>query len=154
MTLIQRMIMAAALLVTPAQAATSDPEIIIYRFPGVFDNNGGINAGVATSFHCSNFSGALENVRVVVRDGAGALRSNMSFALGHLQTATFSTHPTTLYEEAVVLTTGLVAQGTAAIAATSVNVVCNAVTFDASATLPNGFSLRGIRFNPAPGSEE
>jgi hypothetical protein len=29
----------------PAQAAVTDPEIIIYRFPGVFDSGGADNAG-------------------------------------------------------------------------------------------------------------
>jgi hypothetical protein len=52
------------------------------------------------------------------------------------------------------LNTGVVAQGTTAIAATSINVICTAVTLDASSPVPNGFALRGIRFNPVPGSQE
>jgi hypothetical protein len=38
--------------VQPTQAAQSDPEVIIYRFPGVLDNGGASNTGLATSFHC------------------------------------------------------------------------------------------------------
>jgi len=53
--------------VQPTQAAQSDPEVIIYRFPGVLDNGGASNTGLATSFHCTNFSGAAENIRFVTR---------------------------------------------------------------------------------------
>jgi hypothetical protein len=52
------------------------------------------------------------------------------------------------------LETGPVNQGTAAIAATSINVICTAATIDGSSAVPNGFALRGIRFNLAPGSQE
>jgi hypothetical protein len=48
---IQSMIAALALafaLPAPADAAQTDPEIIIYRFPGVRDDGGGPFAGVAT----------------------------------------------------------------------------------------------------------
>lgn len=137
----------------PARTALNDPEVIIYRFPGVRDNGGADNAGVATSFHCTNFSGVPENVRIVVRDFDGTLKGNMAFAVTHLSTLTVSTHPTALYSDAQ-LASGNVAQGTAAIAATSINVICTAVTLDAASASPNGFALRGIRFNPVPGSQE
>jgi len=52
------------------------------------------------------------------------------------------------------LNTGAVSQGTTAIAATSINIICTAVTLDASSLVPNGFALRGVRFNPVPGSQE
>jgi hypothetical protein len=41
-----------------------------------------------------------------------------------------------------------------AIAATSVNVICTAMSIDASTVAPVGVALRGIRFNPVPGSQE
>jgi hypothetical protein len=44
----------------PASGAPSDPEVIIYRFPGVRDSGGGDNIGVATVFHCTNFSASLK----------------------------------------------------------------------------------------------
>jgi len=44
--------------------------------------------------------------------------------------------------------------GTTAIAATSINIICTAATVDASAHTPIGVALRGIRFNPVPGSQE
>jgi len=82
----------------------------------------------------------------------GTLKANVAFAVIYLATLTVSTHPTALYSEAA-LATG-VAQGTAAIAATSINVICTAVTLDGASANPNGFALRGIRFNPVPGSQE
>ena len=156
MKAIRWIIPAAALtFVQPAQAATTDPEVIIYRFPGVRDDGAAENLGVATVFHCTNFSGVAENIRLVTRDTAGNLLTNRVFNVTHLATVTTPTHPTVLYTDTLTtLNTGLVAQGTTAIAATSINVICTAVTIDASAGLPNGFALRGVRFNPAPGSQE
>src|SRR5262249_19739747 len=61
---LQTMIVSAALAIgmaAPASAAQSDPEVIIYRFPGVRDDGNGTNLGVATVVHCMNFSGATEN---------------------------------------------------------------------------------------------
>src|SRR5215475_2467816 len=49
----------------PADASITDPEIIIYRFPGVRDDGGGVFIGVATVFFCTNFSGVTENARLV-----------------------------------------------------------------------------------------
>src|SRR5262245_46563954 len=47
----------AVVLPAPTNAATADPEVIIYRFPGVLDDGSAGQTGVATSFHCTNFSG-------------------------------------------------------------------------------------------------
>jgi len=154
MKAIHWIIAAAALAsVQPSQAGVNDPEVIIYRFPGVFDTGSGVNQGVATSFHCTNFSGVNETIRFVTRSSAGSLLSNAAFTIEHLETFTASTHATHMYADDD-LNTGFVTQGTTAIAATSTNVICTAVTLDASSAVPNGFALRGIRFNPAPGSQE
>jgi len=143
---------AAFAFVGSVQAATTDPEVIIYRFPGVADN-GSTNSGIATVFHCTNFSGVQENLRIVVRATDGTLTGNLSQPINHLQTLTLATHATAIYFETVV-STGPILQGSAAIAATSVNVVCTAMTLDASTFSPVGFPLHGIRFNPVPGSQE
>jgi hypothetical protein len=140
-------------LAAPAAAATTDPEIIIYRFPGVRDDGSGSNVGVATAFHCTNFSGVQENLRLVTRGGGGDLRNNNLFLLNHLTTVTVSTHLTAAYNDGS-LDTGAVTQGTTAIAATSTNVICTAMTIDASNPVPTGVALRGIRFSPVPGSQE
>ena len=39
--------------VQPAQAAQTDPEVIIYRFPGIRDDGGTSFTGIATVFHCT-----------------------------------------------------------------------------------------------------
>jgi hypothetical protein len=143
----------AFFLPAPADAAQTDPEVIIYRFPGVRDNGGADNTGVATVFHCTNFSGVTEFARLVTRSGNGDLLVNSPTPIGHLQTVTHSTHGTNAYSE-VNMQTGAIAQGTTAIAATSTNIICTAMTIDASTTVPVGVALRGIRFSPVPGSQE
>ena len=145
---------AALTFVQPGQAATTDPEVIIYRFPGVADGGGADNVGVATVFHCTNFSGVMENIRFVTRKTSGDLATNVAFSIAHLATRTVPTHPTLAYSDSANnLNTGVV-EGTTAIAATSINVICTAMTIDASAATPIGVALRGIRFNPVPGTQE
>jgi hypothetical protein len=109
-----------------AEAATTDPEIVIYRFPGVRDDGSASNVGVATAFHCTNFSGVQENVRFVTRATNGDLLNNNLFIINHLSTVTLSTHLTAAYNDGT-LGTGVVSQGTTAIAATSTNVICTAI---------------------------
>ena len=146
---------AALSFVQPVQAATSDPEVIIYRFTGVTDNGEGAGLGSATTFHCTNFSGTSETIRFVTRGSNGTLVSNQANAIGHLVTLTASTHNTLAYREDLTFATGAVLQGTTAIAATSINIICTAMTIDAANPLrPDGVALRGIRFAPIPGSQE
>ena len=160
MKAIHSMIAALGLAFVPpaaANAAVGDPETIIYRFPGVHDDGGVVNNGVATVFHCTNFSGVTETLRFATRDNSGILVSNSTRDVGHLKTATAVTHANLAYSADVVLFAGpvLVDSGTTAIAATSINVICTAMTIDAANAKPTfAVSLRGIRFNPAPGSQE
>lgn len=156
MTAVHSMIAALGLAVLPAaaNATQADPEVIVYRFPGVQDDGGGSLAGVATVFYCTNFSGVTENVRFVTRSRDTALVSNAAFAAAHLGTLTVSTHITALTNGTLVLNTGAVSGGTTAIAATSTNVICTAMAVDGANLKPVGIALRGIRFNPAAGSEE
>src|SRR5262249_6493501 len=83
---------AAFAFVQPATAGVSDPEIIIYRVPGVVDNGAAANTGVATVFSCTNFSGVTEDVRFVTRDLNGNLLTNFVFTIEHLSTRTAVTH--------------------------------------------------------------
>jgi hypothetical protein len=157
MKTIQSVVVSAALAIAmaaPAPAAQSDPEVILYRFPGVRDNGGAANTGVATSFSCTNFSGATENIRFVTRDFDGFFRTNVTFFMNHLDTATVSTHQTNAYVEIITLDTGAIARGSTAIAATSINIVCTGMVIDASTAAPVGVALRGIRFSPVPGTQE
>src|SRR4051812_22124955 len=137
-----------------ANAATTDPEVIIYRFPGVFDDGGAFGVGTATAFHCTNFSGATEILRFVTRNFDTTLKTNVTTVLAHLETRTMFTRGVPSYTNGGSLATGNVGQGTTAIAATSTNIICTAMTIDAAATKPLGVALRGIRFNPIPGSQE
>ena len=157
MKTIQWLVLSALMagMAAPASAGVNDPEVIIYRFPGVLDNGFPSNMGRATAFHCTNFSGVPETIRVAVRDLDGNLVSNFPATTAHLQTKTFTTHITLVYPATQLnLATGVVLLGTAAIAATSINVVCTAVSIDASLTTLQGYALHGIRFNPPPGSQE
>ena len=149
-------IIAAAALssVQPSQAAFGDPEVIIYRFPGVKDDGLADFTGVATVFHCTNFSGVTELIRYVTRNFDGTLKSNVTHSIGHLNSLGASTKSNFAYGTDVFLTTGLVSGGTTAIAATSTSIVCTATTVDAANSRPTGVSLRGVRFNPAPGTQE
>src|SRR5262249_43694540 len=144
----------AFILAAPSGALLIDPEVIIYRFPGVRDDGGGSTLGVATSFHCTNFGGSSETIRFVTRSSDGTLKSNIDGQIAHLGTLTATTHATTAYFDTVLLNTGQVTQGTTAIAATSINVICTAMTIDATTAAPVGVALRGIRFSPVPGSQE
>jgi hypothetical protein len=154
MKAIHFIIAASALACTePVQAAIGDPEVILYRFPGITGSSGADNVGVATLFHCTNFSDVTENIRFVTRDSGGNLLTNMDFGIAHLATLTVSTHDTADDADiANTLNAGLVTQ--TAIAATSINIICTAETIDASTAVPIGVARRGIRFSPVPGSQE
>jgi hypothetical protein len=116
---------AAFAIAQPVQAAQGDPEVIIYRFPGVRDDGGNPGAGVATVFHCTNFSGVTETIRFVTRDQFGTtLLQNNTVPIPHLATRTAATHLPAAYVTNLNLPTGIVAQGTTAIAATSTNIIC------------------------------
>ena len=157
MQTIQGLVVSAALAIgvaAPASAATTDPEVIIYRFPGVRDDGGGAGAGVATVFHCTNFSGVPETIRFVTRSNMGTLIQNNTIVIPHLGTRTAVTHLNGAYASDLNLATSIVQQGTTAIAATSINIICTAMTIDASTAAPVGVALRGIRFSPIPGSQE
>jgi len=152
MKILRCMIAVAALAATlPAQAAIGDPEVIIYRVSGVLDD--GVANGAATSFHCTNFSGVNETVRIVVRDGNGTLLKNVPLTIAHLRTTTASTKDTVIYFD-VDMATGSIQQGTAAIAATSVNVTCTAMQVLPQGVFPQGIALHMTRFNPIPGTQE
>ena len=154
MKAIHWIIAAAFAFVQPAEAGVNDPEVIIYRFPGVLDDGSSFNAGVATVFHCTNFSGVNENIRFVTRSNIGTLIQNSTIVIIHLGTRTAVTHLVGAYASDLNLATGIVLQGTTAIAATSTNIICTAMTIDASTAAPVGVALRGIRFSPVPGSQE
>ena len=137
-----------------ADAGVNDPEVIIYRFPGVADTGTAAFTGTATVFLCTNFSGVPENIRFVTRGAGGNLLQNNVVGIPHLVTRTVATHEVIAYITDQLLNTSSVSQGTTAIAATSINIICTAMTIDAVNSKPDGIALRGIRFSPVPGSQE
>ena len=143
---------AVATLAEPS--AVLDPLVQVYRFTGVRDNGGAASTGIATSFHCTNFSGVTESLRIQIRNFDGAVKKDATFNVAHNQTYTMSTKGTTLYSEDAFLDTGVVDQGMARIWATSPSIVCTAQVIDAAATVPNGIDLHSIRFNPIAGTQE
>ena len=144
-------IAAAALAFTvPAHAGINDPEVTLYRVAGVIDEN----SGFATSFICTNFSGVIETVRVVVRAADSTLKANVPFNVAHLNTVAFSTRDVILYANDINLNTGVVNLGTAAIAATSINVTCNTVQVQFANTNPITAPLHMTRFSPIAGTQE
>jgi len=84
----------ALALPTQAPGGFGDAEEILYRVSGVRDNGGADNTGVATSFHCTNFSGVFETIRFVIRGANATVLANTALGLNHLETGTMSTHPT------------------------------------------------------------
>ena len=51
----------------------NSPLVAIYRVPGVLDNSGTTNVGVATVFVCTSSSTAKEKIRFVVRKSENAV---------------------------------------------------------------------------------
>jgi hypothetical protein len=145
------MIAVAALAFTlPAQAGINDPETIIYRASGVIDDN----AGFATAFFCTNFSGVTENLRVVIRGANAAIAANVAVPLPHLNTVALATRDTQLLAAETSLATGVVNTGTVAIAATSINVTCTANLFQFFTSNPIMAPLHMTRFSPIAGTLE
>jgi len=145
----------AFVLPAPADAAVGDPEVIIYRFPGVRDDGGGLHVGIATVFHCTNFSGVPENIRFATRNTTNSLVSNAIFPIAHLATITIVTHFVLSFTGIGTVAQGVsIDSGTTAIAATSTNIICTAMIVDAANPKPDGVALRGIRFSPIAGSQE
>lgn len=141
---------AAVAFTLPAQAGINDPESTLYRVSGVIDEN----SGFATSIVCTNFSGVIETIRVVIRAADSTLKANVPFNVAHLNTVTFSTRDVALYANDINLNTGVVNMGTAAIAATSTSVTCNAMQVQFATTNPITAPLHMVRFNAIAGSQE
>jgi hypothetical protein len=142
---------AIALAAIPAAPALAD-QFVLYVFAGVRDY-GGASTGVATIAHCFNF-GANAIVQFNVRNNFGTVVAAVPINISQFQTSTVVTHQTVLFPEDLNLSTGIVDQGVLGIAATSPNIVCTAQVVDASAVVPNGIELHGLRLNPLPGTQE
>jgi len=155
MRIVSSLLLATLLGLGTAQAQVGGTEIVLYRFAGVRDDGGGIGMGVATVFHCTNFSGVTETIRFVLRDFDATLISNRTVNIAHLRTIAVSTHDDVAYAHTDFLSSATpIMEGSLAIAATTTSIVCTAMTIDASNPVPVGVSLHGVRFSPIPGTEE
>jgi hypothetical protein len=137
----------------PVAEAQNQP-VPLYFFPGLFDNGGAGQMGVASAFHCSNLSMTPQTVQVVVFNYNATVVANMSALIGAASTFTFATKDTALYSEDLILNTGVVYQGLGVILASNPSIVCTAQVLDASKAIPTGIDLHGIRLNPVPGTAE
>src|SRR5688572_26541600 len=109
---------AVTMLITsqPVEAATTDPMRNIYRVSGVRDNGGGVNSGVATSFHCTNFGPVTEKIKFIVRDKHGSVVGGRTVNVDSNETFTASTHHTLVFvEDAVFVSLLVINQGSAVI---------------------------------------
>jgi hypothetical protein len=129
-------------------------DVFYYFVSGVADDGGGNNVGMATSFPCTNLDRATQTISFVVHASDGAVVGRGSAAVAPKQTITASTHRTLLFVDDVILATGGVLQGYATISATSPNLVCSAMIFDASLTVPNGIALHLQRRAPLAKTQE
>jgi len=82
--------------------------------------------------------------------------ANGGIAVPHLNTLTVLTKDAALFLSGtrLILKTGAVELGTVAIAATSINVTCTAMLFQANTNTPAGIALHMTRFNPIASTEE
>ena len=140
----------------PVSAITFPTLTTIYVGSGVYDDSDAANLGQATSMHCSNVSGVAVQVRALVLRGDGSVAGSLTVPLAHGRTFTFTTHPTTIFDDLDGnLNTGFVQQGVVNIEATNSAVFCTAVNVDAGNFKPIYMSpLHLVRINGHPGAEE
>ena len=152
----KKLFVAAALataLVQPAAAITFSKLTTIYIGGGVIDDGGASNAGVATSFVCTNVSGLTASIRFLVLNTAGQVVAQQTINdYLHGVTLAGSTHFTGIYPEANLATGGFFV-GAVNIESTQSAVFCSAMIVHAG-SLENLTPLRLVRINPHPGSVE
>ena len=144
---------AIPLAASPALATTFPSLTTIYVGSGVRDDGGGADTGLATTFHCSNVSGADANLRFLVLRSTGAIAGQATAAVAHGGSLTVSTHFTSTFFPEVDLGTGTVSPGAINIESTESAVFCTAAIIDA-ADVGEGIALHLIRVNPHPGTVE
>ena len=141
-------------LALPADAITFPGLTTIYVGTGAFDEGGPDNSGTATVITCSNVSGLTANVRVVFLSSAGAVEGQQTFTSvlngSSLIAATNATAP--FFD--TDLNTGAFGGGTINIESTQSGVFCTAVIMAAAGPVENAVTLRLVRVNAHPGTEE
>jgi hypothetical protein len=147
----------AAALAQPAAAITFPSLTTIYVGSGVTDSGGAVNAGVATSFHCTNVSGFTASVRFLVLHLDGTVAGSfIQPAVAHGRTQSVATHGTVVFGSEQATSPGTVInQGSIIIESTESAVFCTAALVDAGAAIPAfAMPLHLVRVNPHPGTVE
>lgn len=163
-----KLVIAAALaILVPAVAAAADrrgqASVSIGAFPaltniyvasGVQDSGSGDNTGVATTIHCTNWTGATQQIRFTVKNFNSVTAANQTVNVGAGVTVTKSTHGSVITEDLPHLSPGVViSQGSIVIATTAAQVTCTVQVRDAASAVPAS-TLHLVRFNPWPGGQE
>lgn len=127
----------------------------IYRVAGVRDDGQAQNQGVATSFHCTNWSTTPERLAFRVYNHDGSLVRVLYYTVAAQQTFTASTHATSVFSEDALLSQGIyIDQGSVAIVTTSNNLHCSAMIVSAEHADPVGVPLHLVRVNSQTGTVE
>jgi hypothetical protein len=135
-----------------APRLAGDPQVLLYRYTGI-RNLVVTNGGVATAFHCTNFSGLPEELRIQVRGSDGTVVKDVTDSLNHNQTFTFATGLANAFYVDSNLALADLAGGSARMWATTTQIICVAQVVGAFQSTPFGQELPGIRFNAIPGTQ-
>jgi hypothetical protein len=128
---------------------------IIYMASGIINSAGGFNTGYATSSRCTNWTGAIIQIRHVVRSPGGTVIGLQTYNVPGLGTLSISTHGTVIFGNEYDLIPGVgLAEGSWQILSTHPNVTCTMTIVDAATAVPAGFPVHLIRFNAMSGSVE
>ena len=141
-------------LAPPAGAITFPGLSTIYVGTGAFDDGSPTNTGTATLISCSNVSGLTANVRILVLNSGGGIEAQQTFnAVATGTSLTAGTHQTQPIFESD-LETGALSGGTINIESTQSGVFCTAIIMNAAGPVEDAVTLRLVRVNAHPGTEE
>jgi hypothetical protein len=146
---------AFATLSEPAAAVTFPSLTTIYIGSGFRNTVDIVDAGVATSFHCTNASGLTASVRFLVLNLNGSVAGSFTQpALQHGRTQSVATHGTVVFLNEQATSAGtLINQGSIIIESTESGVFCTAAVVDAGTAIPAfAMPLHLVRVNAHPGT--
>ena len=137
-----------------APMGIADPQMVIYRVIGVFDDGQAGHQGASTAFICTNIATTTEQVRIRVFRNDASLAQDGVYDIAAKVTFTMATHTSLSLNENASLNTGAITQGHAVIFATTTNIACTAMIVNAAGSYPYGIPLTMLRYNAHPGTSE
>ena len=126
----------------------------IYVASGVRDNGGASETGVATVIHCTNFTAAQQQLRILIRNWNNVVVTNNALAIPSLNTVTLATHNTNAFSSINLTNATTISQGSLRIFATAPQITCTAMVIDASTVAPIGTNLHVVRHNAWANTQE